>query len=594
MNPNPADHDLAVILAEHGFEARVIEVRVGGTQEQPMESVKVRVPVAGGREGGSKILGLLNLPWHKRGNPLLHLHAIRLLKLRPVAEDARRRNARTLGSKGIFHTPSLREVGKKLTTKWSLPAVVRAFAPAAEGDQEELVETALYTNTLASIDEPRYRDFSDMVLDDLDRWDADLKSGKAGARIRSGVLEQPHIKKILAEIEAREAADNGEDRYHSAIQLPRSEDDVVGWSVFVDAAWDGIVRYVLRTARQKDSERGDVFAAVAKRAASLLDEARALGSRSKSSLAWKGLKTSIDECLRETLVVLDSPGMKDKTWSEQSKRTIRQGLASRQTAAKLFLLRDIAEIGDRSQLLELLLREADIAPYYILGRAARELYRRIRRFLTPVERRLFMLLYLPDWPRIGESLPSLPFAGWPLWALPFFQAMLRDGDLVGLAVLCVGHKRRSIGHQDLASELSAIFRKYVTFYAMWASLVREDDKLRKRARRRPKETELNQDIASLTVRDARKELSAFLESVLAKSKGPARRSAFARKYFVEGATEVAIADEAGVSQQFVAKEIRRFVKCDLEPLSRWQGASPYQVLQAAGYLRRGRRPRSKR
>jgi hypothetical protein len=150
----------------------------------------------------------------------------------------------------------------------------------------------------------------------------------------------------------------------------------------------------------------------------------------------------------------------------------------------------------------------------------------------------------------------------------------------------------------VAAELRKVYRQYAAFYAWWTPVVRQEDSKRKRDRRKPKLehlTELAEErlIAPQPKGDAVEAFRQKLKDLIAKAPVQDRATTFAMKYFVRGLSEVAIGRDEGVSQQWVGKQIRRFVDRDLEPLVPRGGPSALELLNAAGHLRRGRRPRPK-
>lgn len=204
-------------------------------------------------------------------------------------------------------------------------------------------------------------------------------------------------------------------------------------------------------------------------------------------------------------------------------------------------------------------RLANLEHQQLLGFLFKQIYRKIRKNLSPTERRLFLLMYLPN-PALGYRI----IAADPVLT-SFFTGMDRDTQNLILAALVFDRRER--GGKDLETELLKLFRAYLRFYPYWVVIMQDDDRENKRKRLSSCDAPLSQDCTDgLTLADVLADPKVSLsdrQRILkmdnvrdwAKSYCTPRQARLIHKYFVEEKTEGEIALEEGVTQQAVSKTI---------------------------------------
>lgn len=228
---------------------------------------------------------------------------------------------------------------------------------------------------------------------------------------------------------------------------------------------------------------------------------------------------------------------------------------------------------NRNECIRLLQREAESVFEGVLEYGFRLVYRKIRDRLSYLERRVFKLMYFRQ-PMFAYHLAALN----PM-IYSFFSGMDDDTQLLILAVLVL--KRREIdGRKDLDKELERRWRAYLRFYPYWLEIIRDEDRVAKRQKTtRRKTLSLDKPLRTsgnarrITGGDVQKDYRSphanVLEALIASSEVTV--ADWASKYCTEtqarhilkvaaGETETKIAEDEGITQPAVSKNIRVALK----------------------------------
>jgi hypothetical protein len=224
---------------------------------------------------------------------------------------------------------------------------------------------------------------------------------------------------------------------------------------------------------------------------------------------------------------------------------------------------------NRSECIRLLHREADDVYQGVLDYAFKLVYRKVRRSLTRLERRVFQLLYFRQ-PIFGGRVAAMD----PI-VISFFTGM--DGETQLLIFLVLVLKRNELGEsENLDKKLERRWRAYLRFYPYWLMLLQEEDRQKKRSKAIHGKT-LSLDAPTLrdssgrelsmkdTVADPKNKPTDLLQAFVSASQG--MLGGWADKYctttqarhltrFADGSTETAIAQEEEITQAAVSKSIK--------------------------------------
>lgn len=211
-----------------------------------------------------------------------------------------------------------------------------------------------------------------------------------------------------------------------------------------------------------------------------------------------------------------------------------------------------AQLVNRTEHMRLFHRECEMARSVMLGHAVRVLYQRLRKHLTKDERRMFLLLYLPNrWLRgriaAQESL---------VW---YFLDALGE-ETAYLFFLVLVQKKGDAGQRDA---LERRWHAFLRFYPHWLEMVRHDE--REERRMRSDRTPALSLIECVTrdPRDGPSEFAKSFETVMSdqlpdwvQTYCTPTQGRYLLAHFRQGHTEAAIAGAHGVSQQAVHKGIK--------------------------------------
>jgi hypothetical protein len=224
---------------------------------------------------------------------------------------------------------------------------------------------------------------------------------------------------------------------------------------------------------------------------------------------------------------------------------------------------------NRNECIRLLHREADNVYQGVLDYAFKLVYRKVRRSLTRLERRVFQLLYFRQ-PIFGGRVAAMdPIIN------SFFTGM--DGETQVLIFLVLVLKCNELGaSENLDMELERRWRAYLRFYPYWLMLLQEEDRQKKRSTGIQGKT-LSLDASAKpdssgrllplkdTVPDPKNKPTDLLQAFVSTSQGMlggwadhycTPTQARHLKKFADGSTETAIAQKEGISQAAVSKSIK--------------------------------------
>jgi len=228
---------------------------------------------------------------------------------------------------------------------------------------------------------------------------------------------------------------------------------------------------------------------------------------------------------------------------------------------------------DHRECTRLLLRECDQACHQYIGYAHYEIYRKIRKHLTPWERRAFRVMYCSLPPLGGRVVMQDPVL------YSFYDGM--DKETQALIWLVLVFKLREWGDEkDLDKKLAQRWKMYLKFYPYWVELMRMDDKEHKRdSRTNTKTSSMHKPVGRVGKSTDQTEIT--LEGSLAdpESTSPTPHQAVVRatpsairslaikyckpidadrliKYSLEDLSQQQLAAKEGVSQQAISKSIR--------------------------------------
>jgi hypothetical protein len=529
---------LDTCLAELGMTQETIgTVTADGPSAVP---IPVRVLLPDWKHGGwierALLLGAAEHHWGE-----LLPRAAALTRLWFVALDPHRRHLRHLGPLSLWRTPSLK-IRRQLPSD-RLPAVIQYLGQESHLSDEELLETALYPRPLtAAFEDPRYEDVSTQVLLELE-----------------DVIDAIDLDKLMQEVRP-----DLEARVASA--LPKLTDEerqsmVETLSEQLTAeAWPKVVRILLKHSAGNDKRDSAFLEPLALRATHLLDD----------HPEWEEPSTHlvpIHEFLDQAIACLRTNAAHHDDWWSRTAQHLQTIRDEDDLEDKLAVIHEIAlTFLPRAELVSALLREADAAPSFILGQAAKSVYRKVRNYLSPAERRLFCLMYMPCWRGLG-SYGRCTFNGWSLLQHPLLYLLLLDDEMLQLTLEVIAFKH---GGDDAEQRLRLQYRKVVSFYGWWIRILREQENQRKKtARWTGRRKHLHDADATIPQPfndpDAQFDVSRFFEDAIraAEATRPLKRHRIARLYLLEGRSEAEIARITGTSQQNVSKALREFLRADI-------------------------------
>jgi Xaa-Pro aminopeptidase len=233
-----------------------------------------------------------------------------------------------------------------------------------------------------------------------------------------------------------------------------------------------------------------------------------------------------------------------------------------------------AHLVNRNECVRLLQREAESVYHGVLDYAFKEVYRKIRRYMTVPERRLYALLYF------RQPLFNYHVAVTNPIITSFFTNM--DAETQTLILLVLVFKMREWGgEKDLDKELERRWRAYLRFYPYWVEIIQDEEREAKRQQGAQRKTlslhhpiftdedgnelRLEDTLAGPPSKPANLLQAVTLEDGAmlehwAKTYCTAKQAIHVVRRFRDGKTETEIAKENGISQQAVSKSIRAACK----------------------------------
>ena len=246
------------------------------------------------------------------------------------------------------------------------------------------------------------------------------------------------------------------------------------------------------------------------------------------------------------------------------------------------------------------LHDIDRSRPYLVGEAARVLYRRARRLMTRAERRVFCLMYMQHLPRFGAA-PSIPFGGITFMFDPVLQGVLNDVSLAGLIILVIGFKERGQDGADWGKELQSRFKAYLAFYSYWLGLTRDRERSERKARRlkarlgRRSSMDIERVGDNITTRGSASGWDEALRAIVGendvslvlKRLGVSDSRGVYERYWTQGESQREIASKLGITPQAVSALVRRITNKILERLEEKGAVPPGTRLRKRRWVPRG-------
>lgn len=413
-----------------------LSVRVDGGPEQ---NYSLRVIVPATTDWPEKAM---SNGWWKRGDPYLNLHAHRLLQMADLTSLRNRRNERKLDFSRLARSVEFREIRQTLRAEGGTADLALSLFVDTSDTVEELLERARYPVPLPAlpIDREGYEEFRETVLGEVEEFSEQLRI--------------------------------------ECLKHPDANDQVV--RAAMDLVRQPLLRRIVLTTARRDRDEGIVLQPLAERADALLQEAHRRSLRHPRTplrryFDWNQVRALLADAI-DALRKLQ----RGTSEIEGLTRVLAFGTIFERADAVLHIWRSLR---DRSVLFAHVLREVDCAMAYVLGATCREVYRRIRSHLSQEERRLFLLMYLPHFPRFGGPGPSVHLGGVPWVMDPVLHGILSDDRLVVLVVLVLAFRVKTLDGEDLSAQLEQRVKAYLAFYTYWLGMTRATDSERRKGRR---------------------------------------------------------------------------------------------------------------
>lgn len=271
-----------------------------------------------------------------------------------------------------------------------------------------------------------------------------------------------------------------------------------------EAVWER-VKGALKQARENTEEDMEKYQPVKEKLKTFIEKYQALARKGPGHLE-KALDTPDLNALIEELTKVfetelgfevdfekdlasekkQSPG--DQKWQAETEEIVGRLRDARNTDDLLkkwnTLVWTWASLVSFSELITLMQFEAENVLLGCLDYMMKETYRRIRRKLTPPERRFFALMWFRYYPMLGTP-PRSPFLNRICTLDPvissFFDGM--DGDTKGLILTVLAFRVRTWENRNLEMELRKRWRMYLLFYPYWHAIIRMDEGKKKREQR---------------------------------------------------------------------------------------------------------------
>ena len=559
MNSPVASDELEKILDRVAMQVlpNTVEIHTDDGRPPLRRSLRLIVP---SRRGW--ISELLDNGWREHGDYRTHAFAARLFRLHELTSLWKRRNDRQFRLERWRRSPEFRSLRRTLGHDGPPADLIPKLYGDVSRSIDELLTEARYPNPLrfVPVDRKTYEEFRDDLLEELDDFDTLLTEAA-----EQYTDDDAAIKRVMADLR------------------PYSR------------------KLLVRHAAEFDRRTGIVLQPLADRADVLLEEAERREQRNRRTpfrrrFDWPDVTRLLADAVA-TLKAVHQDSIGEHREIADLQAVQRHGSIYDKANAVQWIWRNVR---DRSALLENLLMDVERAGPYLLGQACLQLYREIRRFLTPPERRLFALMYLQRLPMLGKPA-VFPLGGITLWFDPVLQGVLDDSRMVGLIILVAGCRVRGPEGAELAAELEARLKAYLAFYRFWLLTTRQRERESRKHRRGEARLRVNDHVDVERVAEpATKELQRSAGWVLVLQQLLDNKDAelvlrklgindprhIARMRWVEGRTQREIAGLTGISQQAVSAQVRRLYGEVLEKLSE-RGVGVHNDLQKRKWTPRG-------
>ncbi len=245
-----------------------------------------------------------------------------------------------------------------------------------------------------------------------------------------------------------------------------------------------------------------------------------------------------DDAIREAVAILDHDPTAFDYDNPAHAVAVIEGALSQLDPLMYFeaLYLIVSSHGDLVASLQLISLDARNRQLAFLDAINRQLYRKVRKGLSPAERRLFQLVHFRQ-PSIGNMIPGLD---------PVVRSFVASTDAetlaLWLAVVVFKHP-----NAELAAELRRRYHLFLNFYPVWLLLVASDDlelsdrgEFELRATDHPMQPELAESLNDLATRFCTETERDILVA-----------------HICDGQSQTTIAEGLGVSQQAVGQRIKR-------------------------------------